>query len=136
MIFQRKKQIKEKPLFFLIFLLVFFSAVQVSANDDQKDFFSDDYEEEDIACENLPTTFQKYNQDIQLQQHSLKFTLRETAKFLKELKGSGEVSTEALSKMINDLEEAQLLSQDNEMVLYSRGSNIAHSLDECLKNNP
>ena len=125
------KNIHIKQAFFPLLISMFvFSTLAQSDN-----FFGNEpfEEEEDIACKDLPTALNRYNQDVQLNQQSLKFALRRLADFLRSISDDNKVVRSKLFKMIEDLEEAEMLSQDNEMSLSSRGHNILYFLEECLK---
>ena len=98
-------------------------------------FFENADSEEDIACKDLPAALNSYNQDIQLNQQSLKFALRRLADFLRGISDEDKVVRSKLLKMIEDLEEAEMLSQENEMSLSSRGYDIEYFLEECLKSS-
>ena len=128
------KNIHIKQAFFPLLISMFvFSTLAQSDNFFGNESFEEEEEEEDIACKDLPTALNRYNQDVQLNQQSLKFALRRLADFLRSISDDNKVVRSKLFKMIEDLEEAEMLSQDNEMSLSSRGHNIFYFLEECLK---
>ena len=127
MIFLLKIQWIKKILFPVIILFsVFFSLAQTGTS-------YLDSEGEDIACEDLPEAFNRYTKDVELNQLSLQKALRQTADFLKTIAESEKFSRNKLLGMINDLETAYSLSQENTMLLSNRGHDISFFLTQCFK---
>ena len=128
MIFLLKPQGIKKFLFPIIILLFAFSGLAQNGVG-----YSGFEEEEDIACEDLPEALDKYIKDTELNQLSSQKALMQTAGFLKTIAESEKFSREKLLEMINSLEDAYYLSQENIMLLSDRAYNISYFLEECLK---
>ena len=135
--FSIKKSCIKKAALHLITLFFVFS---VPARDIPK---NDPYEvlDEGIVCEDITSALYKYNQDIRLNQQALKSALRDTVHDLRKVLETEEgLSTKEdqakdrieILKMIRGLREAQSLSQENEMLLSSRGIDIVLSIEDCL----
>ena len=112
-----------------IFIAVIFTAFSF-AQDELDDL--DLLESEDIACEDLPSAFNKYRDDVQLNQLSLQKSLSSTAQFLRETSKHGKVVKEELLEMIKTLEEIRALSLDNSMALSDQAYNIGYFLPDCV----
>ena len=114
-----------KPVLF-IFIAVFFTVFS-SAQEDLLLF-----EEEEIACEDLPSVFSKYEEDVQLSQLSFQRTLRSLTHFLKTSSEEGQFVKEELEKMIKDLEEISVLSMESSEFLSNRAYDISFFLPDCV----
>lgn len=101
------------------------------AQAEEGEFFSI-YETEAIACADLPEAVRAYNQDAQLNQRALSWTLRKTADSLSGFSSQDGAPGSDLLKMIEDLEDALFLSQTNEMALSDRSAHIEYLLEGCL----
>ena len=120
-----------KPAIFILFAVIFTSFVFAQEDDELSDLF----ESEDIACEDLPSAFNKYRDDVQLNQLSLQKALSSTAKFLKETSKKGKVVEEELIEMIKTLEQVNDLSSDNSLALSDQAYNISYFLPDCVESN-
>ena len=115
-------------MFFI--LIITFSAFYSLAQEDFEDLGY--FESEDIACEDLPEAFDKYQQDVQLSQISLQKALSSTAQFLKKTVQEGGLVDNSFLQMIEDLEQVSLLSMDNSATLSNRAYDISYFLSDCL----
>ncbi|MCZ0932200.1 MAG: hypothetical protein OXJ52_03495 [Oligoflexia bacterium] len=112
-----------------IFIIAFFTAFSF-AQDDSEDL--DYFETEDIACEDLPEAFNKYTEDVQLNQISMQKALTSLVQFLRKTSEQGRLVEAELLKMIEDLEQMNDLSQDNSMFLSDKASDISYFLPDCI----
>lgn len=93
---------------------------------------SQDFEEEDIACQDLPQALNRYNNDIQLERYSVKSTLRSLSSFLESVSQQEALDQRELLNLIKKIENMYSLVQENEMLLSDRADNIEYFLEECL----
>ena len=128
MLFKLQKIPKKTILLPIVISLFVFSSL--AQNNGSSPLSSD---QEDIACKDIPKALAIYNQDIQLNQHSLKFALSGVHSFLKDVSNKKKIVYSELLKMIKDLEDVRRLAQDNELQLVSRSDNIQYFVEECLK---
>ncbi len=129
MIFSLLKNAGKKVFFALLaFLFVFSAQAQTHT-----DLAGSDSSETDIACKDLPSALEKYNADMSLNQMALTAALKETHIFLKKALEGNRLSHSDLSKMIEALKEAKVISQRNETLLLDKRSDIEYFLQECLK---
>ena len=117
-----------------IFVAVFFTAF-IFAQNEFEDFEELDYfETEDIACEDLPSAFGRYRDDVQLNQISLQKSLASATQLLRKISKEGLVEEELL-QMIKTLEEMSALSMDNSGALSNQAYDISYFLPECLNSS-
>ena len=114
----------------LFILIIAFFAVFSFAQDDLEDLGY--LESEDIACEDLPEAFNKYIDDVQLDQMSMQKTLASLVQFLRKTSEQGRLVEAELLKMIENLEQINDLSRDSSMILSDRAYNISDYLPDCI----
>ena len=119
----------------LTFFLICFANYGLS----QEEEFNDDVEyldifeeQEDIACENLPEAFKKYNEDRNLNQAAMERSLSHTIKTLKDISKRNSKSKGNLSELIDKLEEAVILSESNSLTFLNKSDNISYFLKDCI----
>ena len=117
-----------------ILTALFFTAFSFAQ--DELDGFDDDLDDlgfEDIACEDLPSAFDKYRDDVQLNQFALQQALSNVTQFLKESSQHEKPVKEELLETIKALEKANSLSLDNSLALSDQAYNISYFLPDCVK---
>ena len=122
---------------YAIFICIIALSSSILAQEDDEDDFLDDYLgiQEDIPCEDLPKSFNTYQQDIQGSDLSIQKALRSTVQFLRQASEEDSLNKQELLKMIEELEMVHSLSMDNTMILSSKADNIAYFLSDCLQSN-
>lgn len=115
-------------------LLAFFFAFSVSAQKNQG-LADPDSSEPTIQCQDLLKALESYNEDFQLKLKALTSALAEVSDFLEEA-SKNKLNQSEFSTMIQNLKDANKLSQKNEMILWDRRDDIEFSLEECLKKIP
>ncbi|MCY4321463.1 MAG: hypothetical protein OXC37_03540 [Bdellovibrionaceae bacterium] len=93
-------------------------------------------ESEDIPCDDLPSAFKKYKDDVILNQLSMQKSLSSVIQFLENNSESDTSFKQDLLKMIEDLKNANDLIMDNTTNLSNRAGNINTVLSDCLKLSP
>ena len=125
---------KEKIMIFpkqslFIFIIAFFTVFSF-AQDELEDMGY--LESEDIACEDLPSVFDKYTDDVRLNQISMQKALAGTVRFLRNISEEGQLVKEDLLKMIKNLKQVNELSMDNSMILSDKAYDIGYVLPDCI----
>ena len=121
--------LKRILMVFTTVFCIFFSSAQDELDD------IDYLKSEDIACEDLPEAFNKYQEDSHLNQVAFQKALAGTAEFLKKSSKEGQFVKQDLLKMIQELEEVSQLSMDNSLLLSNKANDISYSLTDCLNSN-
>ena len=115
---------------YLLFIMILFTSFSFAQNElDNLGYL----ESEDIACEDLPSAFNKYEDDVELNQLSLQRLLSRTAEFLRNVSKDGQIVKEELLEMIENLKEVSALSADNSFLLSDQAYNIAYALPNCVE---
>ncbi len=85
--------------------------------------------ESEIACQDIPSHFSRYYQDIQLSQQALRASLKTVTELLKNLpKDQAQII-----QIAEEIEEAEIRLQANEMALAIRAEDIEYFLKDCIK---
>jgi len=117
-----------KSLFLSLSLLFFISFA--SSQDDE--FFDIFEEQEDIACEDLPEAFKKYDEDRKLNQMAMESSLAQAIKSLKEISKQGSDNPEeSIDQLTSQLEEALNWSQSNTLIFLNKSDNFSYFLTDC-----
>lgn len=122
---------KKSGVFFISMVLSLSIAFAV-AEDTGDDFFGL-FEEEDIACEDLPGAFTKYSQDTQVHQTSLTATLSGLSELLEQASEEEKIAQDEILKLIKDLKDIEGLIRGNELSLMSSSDNILYSMTGCME---
>ena len=119
-----------------VFIIALSSSI-LAQEEELEDDFLEDYlgVQEDIACEDLPESFNTYQQDIQANDLSNQKALRSTVRFLRQASEEELLNKQELLNMIEELELVNSLSMDNTMILSTTGNNIAYFLSDCIQPN-
>lgn len=116
----------------LIFFFICFAGSSFSQEEDELDIYDLFEEPEEIACEDLPETFKKYNEDRSLNQKAMERSLTNTVQTLKEIaEFETPSSKERLVELVENLEQAVSLSQSNEFIFLNKADNISYFLKDC-----
>ena len=122
---------KQLLFIFIISFFTVFSFAQDSLDLEDLDYL----ESEDIACEDLPSVFDKFKDDVYLNQISMHKVLTSAVQFLKTSVETGQFVKAELLKKIQDLEQVSSLSMDNSIILSDRAYDISDFLPDCISSS-
>ena len=118
----------------LLFCLACFANYGFSQEGLDDEMFDDLFgQQEDIACEDLPEAFKKYDEDRNLNQTAMEKSLSQTIKTLRAISQQELPNSEKnLLELADKMEEAVSLSQANNFIFLDKADNISYFLKDCV----
>lgn len=121
----------KKYLFLILFwsciIPGFFSAAQVSTEEEDLDFLMG----EEVTCENVVEVFKEYNSIVQLLEDVFAQSINNMSNLVHRLDNE-DVSNEELLKQKKELREVQSTINDSKYQISDKGQGILFVLESCL----